>query len=177
MDNMNFNELIDKAVDLLLPVLMSTGSYLFIMAKKYISRIVKSIEAKNDLDSMVKLNEMKSLLLKEIGIAVDSAVGSNMQIADKMKEMNENHKLTDEQVKELGDTAKKLIMDSLPDTLTKEDGSLMNIIGGSDKLNSIIDGMLEKYVYEYKLRSSSNNKNTSQTGKSSAQNKKYFGDK
>lgn len=176
MDNINFNELIDKAVDLLLPVVMSTGSYLFIMAKKYISRIVKSFEAKNDLESMVKLNEMKSLLLKEIGTTVDSAVGSNMQLADKMKEGNEDHKLTDDQVKELNATAKKLIMDSLPDTLTKEGGSLLNIIGGNDKLNSIIDGMLEKYVYEYKSKSSSSKPNN-QTSKTTTQNKKYFGDK
>lgn len=176
MDNINFNELIDKAVDLLLPVVMSTGSYLFIMAKKYISRIVKSFEAKNDLESMVKLNEMKSLLLKEIGTTVDSAVGSNMQLADKMKEGNEDHKLTDDQVKELNATAKKLIMDSLPDTLTKEGGSLLNIIGGNDKLNSIIDGMLEKYVYEYKSKSSSS-KSNNQTSKTTTQNKKYFGDK
>ena len=42
MDNINFNELIDKAVDLLLPVLMSTGSYLFIMAK--ITKSMNSIK-------------------------------------------------------------------------------------------------------------------------------------
>lgn len=181
---MDANEIINSLVNnVLLPLLMSLGSAILIAVRNYIKRIVKSIEAKNDLESLTKLNEMKSLLLNEIGTIVDAAVGSNMQLADKMKSDNEDHKLTEDQVNELSKAARTLIMSALPPTLTEENGSLLNIIGGKDRLDTIIDGMLEKYVYEYKIKTSESKKsnasdNKNNTNKSSAQRKttKYFGD-
>ena len=161
---MNIDEFMNFLVNnVLLPLLIAIGSAMLIVAKSYIKRIMKSIEAKNDLESLMKLNEMKSTLINEIGIIVDAAVGSNMQLADKMKSENENCKLTNDQMKLLNESAKELIMKALPESLTNENGSLLNIIGGKDKLDAIIEGMLEKYVYEYKIKSSDNKNKTTTT--------------
>lgn len=152
MDEMN--DMMSNLVNnILLPLILSLGSAILVTGKNYVKRIVKSIEAKNDLESLTKLNEMKSLLMNEIGTIVEAAVGSNMQLADKMKSQNEDHKLTEEQVTELGTAAKDLVMRALPASLTDENGSLLNIIGGKDRLDAIIEGLLEKSVYDYKIKS------------------------
>ena len=146
------NELIELATNALKPILMAAGTAAAgsvpIIIKSYAGKISKSIETKNELESLTKVNEQRETLMKQIGISVKAAVASNMQAADKMK--SGGNKLSDDQVDELQRNAKQLALDSLPESLTTKDGVLNNIIGGNDRLNSIIDGYLEQYVYEYK---------------------------
>ena len=43
-------------------------------------------------------------------------------------------------------------MNSLPVSLTDKDGNLNKILGGTDRLEAIIETSLKKYVYEYKFK-------------------------
>lgn len=135
---------------ILLPGILALGSYLMIMARSYIKRITVSIEAKNELEQLKQTNEIKSQLLKEIESMTKSAVASNMQRADAIKRCNPDHKLTDDEASILANDARDLVISSLPDSLTKEGSALLSIIGGADKLQTIINGFIEKHVYEYK---------------------------
>lgn len=130
------------------PLVLTCVGWLSVYITKCIKRYMDGIEAKNELNNMNKVNEMRSSLLKEIELNVRAAVGSNMQIANKMK--SHGKKLTNEQINELQKTVKTLVMDSLPESLTTEDGVLLKIIGGKNRLDIIINNMLETAVYEYK---------------------------
>lgn len=161
MDNNSANELIELVINTLKPILMSIAGVATVsvplMVKSFGNKITKSFEAKNELEQMEKINNMKTSLMQQIGVVVKASVASNMQIAKKMKE--QGGKLSDEQIAELNNSAKKLTMDSLPESLTKEGGSLNSIIGGNNRLDNIIDGMLEQYVYEYKITDKTNTSN------------------
>lgn len=160
---MEFNvaEFIDESIviitNILKPLVLSGLGWLSVYLTKCAKRVIESIEAKNELENMSRVNEMRSNLLKEIETSVKAAVGSNMQIANKMKERGK--KLTDDQISELQNSAKKLIMDSLPESLTTEGGTLLKIIGGKDKLDITIDNMLETAVYEYKMKNNETQNN------------------
>lgn len=143
-----FNSLSETVGSVLSPVVLALLSAILLFAKKYAKKIINAFEAKLELDQLSKMNELKSQLLTEIEKMTKSAVATNMDIAKKMKE--NGNKLTDEQAENLNKTAIDLVMSSLPSSLTNEGGSLLNIIGGSDKLNTIIKSFIEQYVYEYK---------------------------
>lgn len=145
-----FMDMINEVLDsVIMPMIVAGCTALFVMIRKYAKKIVSAIEAKIELEMLVKTNEVKSQLLAEIDKMVESAVGSNMQLADQMKSVG--IKLTDEQKEELQSKAKTMVMNSLPITLTEKDGVLMKLIGGEERLNNIIDASIEKFVYKYKL--------------------------
>lgn len=133
------------------PLLIVLGGAIVVVFKHYADKFAKIMIAKNEIAEMEKQSTIRKDLLGTIGTMVESAVGSNMQLADSMKEAGA--KLTEMQVLELNNTAKQLVLNALPPGLTEEDGVLLEIIGGRDKLNAIIDSMMEKYVYEYKIKS------------------------
>ena len=98
---------------------------------------------------MSKKNTIRNELLVTLSEVVKAAVASNMELSDQMKQ--NGHKLTDDEIRELNGTVMRLVMNTLPPSLTNDDGVLLEIIGGKDKLESIIKSMMEKYVYEYKI--------------------------
>ena len=136
--------------NLIVPILAVLGTTLVLIVENCLKKIADSIVNKNAMSDMEKETATRKKLLDTIESCVAAAVGSNMQLADQMKESGES--LTDDQVKQLNENAKKIVYSSLPTSLTSEDGALMKIIGGPDKLDSIIDAYMEKYVYEYKIK-------------------------
>lgn len=146
--------IITSIVDnVLLPVLLVVGSTVLLVVKSYVNKITKSIIAKNELDALERTNSVNNHLINEISIIVESAVASNMQLAESMKENNENG-LSDDQIKELNESTLRLINNALPPSLLDDNSPLLEIIGGRERLNSIIKNMIEQYVYEYKVKRS-----------------------
>lgn len=131
------------------PVMVVLGAALVIVVKHYADKIAKSIVAKNELSAMSKENTVRNDIIKTVDEMVKAAVASNMDITKKLKE--NGHKLTDEEIAELNETAKCLVLNTLPPSLTNDDGILLEIVGGKDKLDSMIKNMIDKYAYEYKM--------------------------
>lgn len=136
--------------NILTPAILIIASAVIIIVKNYAKKISDSIVTKNEIDALEKTQAAKEKILKEVASAVEAAVGSNMQTANDIKASG--NKLTDEQSDELKNNAKKIALASLPTSITDEDGSLMKIIGGKEKLDIIIDSYIEKYVYEYQVK-------------------------
>lgn len=142
-----FSSLMDN---LLTPVLAVLGGALVYILKHWLDKVSKSIIAKNELEELEKTNSIRQDLLKTISEQVDAAVGANMQLADKMKESG--HTLSDEQISELNNNAKELVMNALPPSLSEKDGVLLEMIGGPERLDKIIDTFMENSVYQWKLK-------------------------
>lgn len=139
-----------------IPILAALGGVLVFLLKSFADKITKSIVAKNEAASLEKVFAVKSYVMQEITTVVEAAVASNMQIADDMKRAGQ--KLTEEQIQQLQESAKTLVVNSLPASLTEENGSMIQIIGGTDKLDALINAMIEKSVYEYKIKKANRNK-------------------
>ncbi len=142
--------------NLAVPVIAAIGGIIVYVVKSFGKRITDSIVAKNEAASLEKVFAVKSYVIKEISTVVEAAVASNMQIANDMKRAGQ--KLTEEQQYQLQQSAKELILNSLPASLTSEEGSMIQIIGGQEKLDSLISALLEKSVYEYKIKQSNSKK-------------------
>lgn len=135
---------------IIVPIIIALGAALLLICKNRFDKISKSIVAKNELADMQKKTNIRKDLMEQIAINVEAAVASNMQIADGMKAGGKS--LTEEQVKSLNESAKQLVINALPSSMTEDDGVLLEILGGRAKLDAMIDAMMEKYVYEYKVK-------------------------
>ena len=138
-----FQTIIDN---LAVPILLAIGGGLAVIATKWTEKIGNSITVKNEIDSIQKRMKARKDILDTLEPTVKSAVASNMSLAKKLKETN--GRLTEEDISQLNKSAKDLVMSTLPDSLTQDEGVLLDIIGGRDQLESAIDVMIEKYVYE-----------------------------
>ena len=137
--------------NIIIPIVLVVGSALVVVARTYVKKITDSMIAKNEVASLNNITSIKNNLLAEIGTIVQAAVSSNMSIADTLKS-NANGKLTDVEIAMLQESARKLIYQALPTNLTHQDGSLMQLVGGQDKLDAIITGLLEHSVIESKAK-------------------------
>lgn len=135
---------------LVIPFIALIGGAIILLIKQQVDRAVKSFVAKNEIANMEKKNAIRLQLTKTIEEHVEAAVASNMQLADEMKKSGQ--KLEEYQIMQLNESAKTLVLNSLPPSLTEEDGVLLEIIGGRDRLDAIISSMMEKYVYQYKAK-------------------------
>lgn len=149
---MSITELLQEFFNtILIPAIIAGAAYLLTLIKKYANRYVNSLEVKHELENLAKTAEIKTIILNEIRTIVGEVVGSNMQIADAAKKDNGGH-LTDEQSMKIHKTVKDVVMVSLPQSLTEKDGVLLNVVGGSERLEVIIDNMISKAVYDYKIK-------------------------
>lgn len=141
-----------KAVvdNILLPIVVVIGASLITIVKSYAKKITDSIIAKNDIVTLDNITSIKNNLLSEIGTIVQAAVFTNMTLAENLKAGGK--KLAEEEVTILQDSAKQLIYQSLPVGLTDENGSMLKIIGGKEKLDTIIGGLLEHAVVDAKSK-------------------------
>ena len=137
--------------NVLIPIVAILGATLVLVLESCLKKVADSIVNKNAMSDLEKEAATRKKLLDTIASCVEAAVGSNMQLADLMKS---NGSLTEEQIHELNESAKKIIYAGLPTSLTDEDGALMKIIGGPEKLEALIVAMMEQYVYEYKIKKS-----------------------
>lgn len=132
------------------PIIILVGGVIIAVLKPYAKKITTSLTTKNEMEYLEKMTTAKSNLMEQLDKLVESAVASNMQLADKMKE--NGHKLTDDEISELNRSAKDLVISSLPIEVLDPDGDLYKLIGGDDKLDKMIMGLMEKHVYVYKLQ-------------------------
>ena len=150
--------------NLAVPIMFAIGGGIAMWIGKWTDKIGNSIAVKNEIESIEKRTKARKDILEALRPAVEAAVASNMQLANTMKERND--KLTDDDIKMLNDTAKDLVLNTLPESLTSEDGELLKIIGGRSQLDAAISVMIEQYVYEYKLKTSSMPANKIKSGQS-----------
>lgn len=138
--------------NILLPIITIIGSTVLLVLRSYIKRLTTSIVAKNEAEVLEKKFNVKTHMVAELQLIVESAVASNMQLANKLKE--NGRKLEEEDIVKLNESARRLIMAALPstDADTEGEGSFLNVMGGQESLDALIDSLMEKYVYEYKLR-------------------------
>lgn len=137
---------------LILPIILAFCGGIVFIIKRYVDKITKSITTKNEIEGMTKANELKQQLLVEVEKTVNTAVANNMPKADKYKELNNDNKLTAEQIEELKKSAHDLTYAMLPNSMTEKDGYLLDIIGNKEKLDILIYSYIEKATYDYKLK-------------------------
>ena len=155
-ENYIFQTIVDN---LGIPILIAFGGAISLFIGKWADKIGNSIMIKNEIDSIEKRSKARKEILDALRPTVEAAVASNMQLANTMRERN--GKLTDTDIAELNKSAKELVINTLPESLTSENGELLKILGGKEQLDAAIKVMIEQYVYEYKLKSSDKNISTS----------------
>jgi len=144
------NEVITTILNnLVLPAIIAAAGIIIAICNKLVNSVSKSIELKNELYMLQKQIEIRNKLINIIGEHVKIAVASNMMLANDFKKEGDGY-LTEEQQHQLQNNAKKIINDSIASMLGA-DSRLLEVLGGEDALNAIINAMIEKYVYEYKL--------------------------
>lgn len=142
-------ELITTIMDnLVVPAILVVAGVLITIIQKFLTRIAKSIEIRDEMATIEKQVSIRNKLIEILNDIVKTAVANNMQLADEWKK--NGGKLTEEQQKQLKETAVSLVYAALPASL-KDDGTLLEIIGGKEILNLLIGSLIEKFVYEYKI--------------------------
>ena len=160
------------------PILIAIGGAIALLINKWADKIGNSVTVKNEIESIEKRMKTRKDILDTLAPTVEAAVASNMQLANTVKERN--GKLSEEDVLMLNESAKKLVFNTLPKSLTEEDGVLLDIIGGPEQLDAAITVMIERYVYEYKLKMASTSKENSSNKNRSVMypiNKNFFNNK
>lgn len=136
--------------NIITPVLVVIGSAILMVVRSYVKRIRDSIIAKNEMVSLDSLTRIKNNLLEEIETIVKAAVFTNMNLANAMKIGGK--KLTDTEVEMLQQSTKSLVYQTLPTTLTEDNGVMLEVIGGKDRLDGIINNFIEKSVIDAKAK-------------------------
>ena len=143
------SEIISTIMDnLIVPGILVIAGVLITIIQKFLTRIAKSIEIRDEMATIEKQVSIRNKLIEILNDIVKTAVANNMQLADEWKK--DGHKLSEEQQKQLKETAVSLVYAALPSNL-KDNGPLLEIIGGKDILNILIESLIEKFVYEYKI--------------------------
>ena len=137
--------------NLMVPVIVIIAGALIAIFQPKINKIVQKHLAKEDMKEINEENTIRKDLISLIDSQVKSAVAANMSLANYIRREN-NGDIPDEEGKKLAENAKQLVMNSLPLSLTDKDGNLNKILGGTDRLEAIIETSLKKYVYEYKFK-------------------------
>ena len=137
--------------NLMVPVIVIIAGALIAIFQPKINKLVQKHLAKEDMKEINEENTIRKDLITLIDSQVKSAVAANMSLANYIRREN-NGDIPDEEGEKLAENAKQLVMNSLPVSLTDEDGNLNKILGGTDRLEAIIETSLKKYVYEYKFK-------------------------
>lgn len=145
---MEFIEMIKQ--QLVLPLIVTFIGGLVYFGKKYMDQISRSILAKNEMTVLEKESQLRNQVLQTISESTKSAVAYNMETANSIKA--EGRYLTEDEITELNESAMNIVLNSLPPSLTEEDGVLLKLIGNKEKLIALIKSYMEKYVYEYKMK-------------------------
>jgi hypothetical protein len=144
------NEILQLLKDqLLLPIITILIGTMVYFVKNFLDQILRSTLAKNEITTLESETKMRNQILKTIDEATKAAVAFNMSMANAMKESDGY--LSEEEIVQLNESCINLTINSLPPSLTSDDGMLLKLIGDKDKLIALIRSCMEKYVYEYKL--------------------------
>lgn len=134
--------------NIITPIIVLIGSAILMVVRSYVKRIRDSIIAKNEMVSLDSLTRVKNNLLEEIETIVNAAVLTNMQLANSMK--SGGKKLTDLEAEMLQKSTKTLVYQTLPSTLTDENGVMLQVIGGKERLDGLVNNFIEKAVVDAK---------------------------
>lgn len=147
---MDWKVILSQTYDMLVtPAIVAILGVLSYLGTKLLKQIKSIMSSKMELFGLQAENEIRQQVFDLLDSTVEAAVGSNMQLATKMKKMSADGKLDADEVKELHDSCIGLIEHSLPPSLLKADSSTVGILGGLDKVNSMINTLIEKHVFEY----------------------------
>ena len=146
------HDAITKALmdNIITPIIVLIGSAILMVVRSYVKRIRDSIIVKNEMVSLDSLTRVKNNLLEEIETIVNAAVLTNMQLANSMK--SGGKKLTDLEAEMLQKSTKTLVYQTLPSTLTDENGVMLQVIGGKERLDGLVNNFIEKAVVDAKNR-------------------------
>ena len=136
--------------NIITPIIVLIGSAILMVVRSYVKRIRDSSIAKNEIVSLDSLTRVKNNLLEEIETIVNAAVLTNMQLANSMK--SGGKKLTDLEAEMLQKSTKTLVYQTLPSTLTDENGVMLQVIGGKERLDGLVNNFIEKAVVDAKNR-------------------------
>ena len=136
--------------NIITPIIVLIGSAILMVVRSYVKRIRDSIIAKNEMVSLDSLTRVKNNLLEEIETIVNAAVLTNMQLANSMK--SGGKKLTDLEAEVLQKSTKTLVYQTLPSTLTDDNGVMLQVIGGKERLDGLVNNFIEKAVVDAKNR-------------------------
>ena len=136
--------------NIITPIIVLIGSAILMVVRSYVKRIRDSIIAKNEMVSLDSLTRVKNNLLEEIETIVNAAVLTNMQLANSMK--SGGKKLTDLEAEMLQKSTKTLVYQTLPSTLRDENGVMLQVIGGKERLDGLVNNFIEKAVVDAKNR-------------------------
>jgi len=131
-----------------IPVVVSILGILSYIGTKIVKQIKGIIAAKVELVAISSENQIRQQVYGILDSTVEAAVASNMQLAKKLKERN-NGKLEMDDITELQNSCKRLVEQSLPSSLLNENSSTLEILGGKEKINSMISTLIEKHVFGY----------------------------
>ena len=131
----------------LVPAIILVAGTVMVLLQRAADKAVKYLQLKGAIANVQAEAEIRKKITDTIAIHVKAAVANTMDIAMQMKE---NGKLSEEQIKELNDRVHSLVMNSLPPSLLQEGNVILETIGGKEVLMSIVDNLMEQYVYEYK---------------------------
>lgn len=141
--NMLMNDLIRPALVIIIPAIL-------IIVKSYADKIVNSVVEKNKSQTLCNKTTAQKNVMGDIGGIVEAAVCSNMDLADELKAGDPAGKLSRQKAEMLQTQAKTNIYNALDPVL--KDDSLLDLVGGDVYLKTVIDGLLEKYVTEQKIK-------------------------
>lgn len=137
----------DSLIDnLVLPIIVCIGSSLLLIVKHYIAKLTNSIIAKNDIQITNSEINTRNAILEEIGTLVQSAVYTTMVAAWKLKKESPDGTLTDDEIRELQNRVMDLVVKALPPAYDDPKSSVLELLGGIEKRNTIILSMVEGAV-------------------------------
>lgn len=139
--------------NLIVPLIAVIAGILITMVQRYLEKFSNGIEVKNSLFNLEKQLNIRNKLVEILSEDVKSTVASNMTKANEFKKAG-NGKLTQEQQEELRNQVKAITINSISSIISSNEG-LLEMIGGKESLDSLIDILIEKYVYEYKISQAS----------------------
>ena len=146
---MNWNDIMTDIYNTIgTPLILGLIGFVAYIGTKIFKQVKILLSAKIELMSITSENRIREQVYSILNSLVEAAVASNMPIAETLKKRN-NGKLEATDIKELQNSCKQLVEHSLPSSLLQEDSSTLNIIGGKDKLESMVSTLIEKHVYEY----------------------------
>lgn len=134
--------------NLYIPVLIAILGIVLRIVQQYADKFVELFNKRQKIESMEKIATVRDKLVMELDKNVQAAVASNIDMADKMKAAG--HKLDEGQIREINESAKVIIMKSLPSDINGMTPA--EILGGEHVMNSMIDSFMEKHVLEYKIK-------------------------
>ena len=137
---------------ILIPAIICISGTILVILQNYLNKISKSIKEKNDQECISLRNQTKLNLINQLNIIVENAVVVNMNLAQRFKQ--QSGKLSKEEIDLLKNNIFSIVSRSLLNSNTNQ--LPIEIIGGREAFNCIIDGLIEKHVIDYKIKNKDN---------------------